>query len=482
MLSGRRMILGIDRLDYSKGIPLKLEAYRLLLEGSARWRHRVFFTQIAVPSRTEIPSYRHQKEEVDRLVGAINGAYGTPGRVPVHYIFRSVPPTELAALYRAADVAFVAPVRDGMNLVAKEYVACQAGGPGVLVLSEFAGAAPELGEAVRINPYDTESTADALQEALEMPAAERQLRMRAMLRRIELNDVHAWGRRALRSLEAPRPAAASTPRAYEPESLAEELRPALVKARSALFLFDYDGTLREFTARPADASATPAITRLLAAAAAVPDSAAYIVSGRDRDTLASWFGELAIGLVAEHGAYMRSPAPREEWSAAPGLVDARWKDEVRPVLDEYAARTPGAHVEEKSCAMVWHFRNAEEDIALWQARELGNHLEAYLASAPIEVVQGARIVEVRQQGVTKGTALRAIVEERGPFDFVLVLGDDTTDEDMFAAAPDGAHTVHVGEGASRASASLASPAAARTFLNALLGDAGRGRPRRQRYS
>ncbi|MBI2965717.1 MAG: bifunctional alpha,alpha-trehalose-phosphate synthase (UDP-forming)/trehalose-phosphatase [Chloroflexi bacterium] len=468
MLAGRRMILGVDRLDYTKALPLKLEAFRKFLERSTRWRHRVIFIQIAVPSRTEIPSYRHQKEEVDRLVGEINGAYGTPGRTPIHYVFRSISPTELGALYRAADVAFVAPVRDGMNLVAKEYVACQPEDAGVLVLSEFAGAAPELREAIRVNPYDIEGTAEALEKALEMPVAERQRRMTAMLRRIELSDVHAWERRALRSLEAPRPAVLGAPAMYEPEALADKLRPALRNSRAPLFMFDYDGTLREFVAVPSDARPTAAIMRLLEAAASMSKARVFLISGRDRDSMTSWFGELGIGLVAEHGAFRRNPGTGAEWVASPGLADARWKDEVRPILVEYAQRTPGASVEEKTGSLAWHFRNAEQDLALWQARELNSHLEEYLVGAPIEVMQGAKIVEVRQQGVTKGAAFKAVVEELGPFDFILALGDDTTDEDTFAALPESAHSVHVGEGSSRASASLASPAAVRGFIRSLL--------------
>jgi trehalose 6-phosphate synthase/phosphatase len=358
-----------------------------------------------------------------------------------------------------------------MNLVAKEYVACQGDDGGVLVLSEFAGAAPELGEAVRVNPYDIEGTAEALQRAIEMPSAERHRRMRAMLRRIEVNDVHAWERRALRSLEAPHPAVLNTPPMYEPETLADELRPALGQARSPLFLLDYDGTLREFTAVPADARPTGAILRLLESAVSFHNATVFVISGRDRESLTSWLGELGVGLVAEHGAYRRNPGADADWMPAPGVADIRWKEEVRPILREYAERTPGARVEEKSGAMVWHFRNAEEDLALWQARELKSHLEEYLVGAPIEVMQGAKIVEVRQQGVTKGAAFRAIVEELGPFDFILALGDDTTDEDTFNAVPDSAHTVHVGEGSSRARVSLASPAAVRTFLRALLSGA-----------
>ncbi len=189
----------MERLDYTKGIPLKLHAFRRLLETRTHWHGKVVFIQIVVPSREDIQSYREQRQQVEQMVGEINGEFGTPGRVPIHYLHRSIPRTELSALYRFADVGFVSPIRDGMNLIAKEFVACQRDGAGVLVLSEFAGAASELGEAIRVNPWDVDGTADALDRALEMKGDERRSRMDGMFRRIEINDVHQWARRALPS-------------------------------------------------------------------------------------------------------------------------------------------------------------------------------------------------------------------------------------------------------------------------------------------
>jgi trehalose 6-phosphate synthase/phosphatase len=465
-MEGRQLILGVDRLDYTKGLPLKLEAFRLLLSRSSAWRDKVVLVQIAVPTRTGLVSYLAQKAEVERLVGEINGAYGRPGRVPVQYTYGSVSPSMLGALYRAADICLVTPLRDGMNLVAKEYIACQEDGDGLLVISEFAGAAAELGEAVRVNPHDVEGTAAALQEALEMPAAERHERMRAMYRRVRANDVNTWYRRFRRALERRPLTELASPPLTEPAALAQQVAPALRKARRPLFLLDYDGTLREFALTPPQAAPTPEVLSILRTLLAVPGSRVVVVSGRDRDSLQAWLGDTGVGLVAEHGAWSNL-TPDGEWVLAPGAGAGGWKPDVRAILDEFVDRVPGAAVEEKQTSLAWHFRAAEEALANWQSRELVDFLEEFLANQPLEILEGARVVEVRQQGLDKGAAYARIRDTDGPFDFELAIGDDRTDEDLFAALGPGAFTIHVGTEPSRAKMALASPVAVRVFLRAL---------------
>lgn len=468
MLHGRKMILGMERLDYSKGLPHKLAAFRHLLSTYPQRRRNIVYVQVVFPSREEIQGYREQRQQIEQMISAINGEFGEPGLVPIHYIHRSISPTELGALYRLADVGFVLPIRDGMNVVAKEFVACQKDGHGVLLLSEFAGAASELGEAVRANPWDVEGTAAALERALEMSPEERERRMTAMSRRVETNDVHAWVRSALRSLQRPADTApVHMPRLFEPEELAAEIRPALERARAAAFLLDYDGTLREFTVRPEDAIPTDSVLRLLGRLGAFPNSRTVLITGRDRKTIDGWFSGIPIALVSEHGAWTRLK-PEDEWLTADNLADTGWKAEVGAILDEYVARTPGASVEEKSAALVWHYRAADADLARWQARELTAHLDEYLANQPVEVIEGAAIVEVRQQGITKGAAYHTVEQEIGPFDFKLAIGDDTTDEELFDAVGEDAITVHVGPDQSRARCSLGSPADVRAFLRMLL--------------
>jgi trehalose 6-phosphate synthase/phosphatase len=198
--SNQKLVAGVDRLDYSKGLVRRLAAFERLLEKHPEWRGRLRLVQIAVPSREATPSYQEFRVEVEGAVGRINGRFGSAAWTPIHYIHRPVDDDTLLALYRAADVMLVTPLRDGMNLVAKEFVACRSTEDGVLLLSEFAGAVDELTEATVVNPYDIDGVANAIHEALSMPGAERRHRMRALREQVARNDVHEWAIRFLTML------------------------------------------------------------------------------------------------------------------------------------------------------------------------------------------------------------------------------------------------------------------------------------------
>jgi trehalose-6-phosphate synthase len=202
-MGNRKIILGVDRLDYTKGIPDRLAAFERLLKKDKSARARVALVQVMVPSRTDVKAYADLKEEIDRMVGDINGRYADTGRVPIHYLYRNLSQRALFAHYRAADVALVTPLRDGMNLVAHEFAAARTDDDGVLVLSEFAGAAKYLKGAVLVNPYDVESTANAIQSALTMKPSEKRKRMRALRAEVMRLDVHRWADDYVRALEGP---------------------------------------------------------------------------------------------------------------------------------------------------------------------------------------------------------------------------------------------------------------------------------------
>jgi trehalose 6-phosphate synthase len=192
-LSGRQLIIGVDRLDYSKGLPERFEAFARLLRDQKEMRKRVSFLQIAPPSRSDVPEYQLLRSDLEQRAGHINGQYAEPDWAPIRYVNKSFPHKLLAGYYRVARVGLVTPLRDGMNLVAKEYVACQdPKDPGVLVLSRFAGAAQELSEALLVNPYDLDEVAEALKRALNMPLAERRQRWRSMMEVLEKHDITAW--------------------------------------------------------------------------------------------------------------------------------------------------------------------------------------------------------------------------------------------------------------------------------------------------
>jgi trehalose 6-phosphate synthase/phosphatase len=200
--SSCKLLVGIDRLDYTKGIPRRLLAFEHLLSHRPEWRERVRMVQVAVPSRTGVRAYRRFRQEVDALVGHINGMFGTHDWTPVHYLYRSLPEAQLLALYRAADVMLVTPVRDGMNLVSKEFIATRSDEQGVLVLSEFAGAAAQLTDAVLVNPFDIEAAAERYHQALTMPPEEQTRRMRVLRAHVFDYDVHRWTQEFLRALSA----------------------------------------------------------------------------------------------------------------------------------------------------------------------------------------------------------------------------------------------------------------------------------------
>jgi trehalose 6-phosphate synthase/phosphatase len=462
-----QVILGVDRLDYTKGLPNKLKAFKALLDREPRWRTGVVLIQIAVPSREAIGSYRDQKSEIERLVGEINGLYGRAGNTPIQYIYGSVSSAELGALYRLADVALVTPIRDGLNLVAKEYVACREDGAGVLVLSEFAGAASELGEALRINPWDVEGTAAQIERGLDMGFGERNERMAPMHRRVVENDVHRWVDRFIRSLGTPERETSATPPMLSSAVLGDTLSTPFSSAKSPLIMLDYDGTLREFTDRHEDAFPTDEIKELVRDLSSLNDVDVYINTGRDRHTIGGWFAGVDVSLIAEHGSWIRRKGD-SDWSRMGEEPDLSWQSEAIPILEDYVSRTPGSQIEKKSSGIVWHYREAESDIGEFQALDLTTHLENTLAGAPVEIITGSKIVEIRQYGIDKGRAYTKVSQSSGPHDFVLAIGDDRTDEDLFAAIGADGFTVHVGVGGSLASSSLHSPGSVRRLLGLLL--------------
>jgi trehalose 6-phosphate synthase/phosphatase len=457
----QRLLVGIDRLDYTKGISRRLLAYEQLLVRQPDLREQVRLVEGAVPSRTGVGEYQGLREEVDALVGRINGRFGTPTWSPVHYLYRGLSPKEVAALYRSADVLVVTPTRDGMNLVAKEFVASRTDGDGVLVLSEFTGAAAELAEALLVNPYDLEGTADALLRALTMPAQERHVRMAHLRTRVETYDVHRWAREFLDRLGSDlEPPHALRP---SPPSVLAAAQARIREAPSATLFLDYDGTLVEFTPTPDLAVPDAELLGLLQSLAR--RYVVHVVSGRRRDTLERWLGALPIGLHAEHGYWSRMPG--ERWHGA--VIDASsWLPQVKAILEEYAARTPGALVEEKTAGLAWHYRAADPEFGAAQARDLLLHLATLLSNAPAEVLTGDRVVEIRPQGVNKGQVVPAVLARAPRGTLVAALGDDRTDEDLLAALPPGAISVHVGPAPSRAELRVRNVTEARLLLRELL--------------
>jgi trehalose 6-phosphate synthase/phosphatase len=447
---GRRVLLAVDRLDYTKGIPERLRAFAHLLRSSSELREKVVLIQVAVPTREGIETYQDLRTEVNRLVGEINGKLGTPGWTPVVYINRSIERAELVALYQLADVCWVGSLRDGMNLVAKEYVACKAEGDGVLVLSEFAGAAAEMGEALLINPFDEERTASSIERALTLDEDERRRRMDQLHSRILHNNVFRWGERFLASLED----AVSERGRYsdtQPKRLrTTEVLDAYRRASRRLLMIDYDGTLVPFAGQPWQAVPPPVVMRLLTSLAAEPHNCVAVTSGRTAEDLNRWFGAIkGLWLIAEHGAEVKSPL-EASWEPLRSEVSTDWKSTVMPILEHFVDRTPGSFVEEKKYGVVWHYRLAEPEFGAWLANELVSMLEAMLAETDLRAFRGDKVVEVKPVWANKGEALDRLLAVLSSPDFLFAAGDDRTDEDLFEHMPTEAWTVHIGPGATRA--------------------------------
>ena len=460
-----QVILSVDRLDYTKGIPQRLEAFSVFLDRNPKFKRKVILVLLVVPSRTRVEHYMQLKKQLDGLVGEINGKYGTIGWMPIWYLYRSLPFHSLAALYSLADVALVTPLRDGMNLVAKEYTATKTDGKGVLILSETAGAAQELGEAIIINANNQEEIAQALAKALEMPEQEQIERNRIMQKRLRRYDVERWANEFTDKLLYTK----QLQREMEEKALTYEMQRKLAsdfqESDKALLLLDYDGTLVPFSSKPVDAMPGAHLLRLLEKFTKNPRNEVVLISGRDKDTLETWFGGLNVGLVAEHGVWIKEKGGG--WETIETLT-SEWKEEVYPILESWVDRTPGSFIEEKEFSLVWHYRKANPRLGELRARELINNLSNITANLNLQVLEGSKVVEVINTGINKGrTALIWIAREE--WDFILALGDDWTDEDTFKVLPSTAWSIKVGLGASAARFSLSSPSKATSLLRKMVG-------------
>jgi trehalose 6-phosphate synthase/phosphatase len=462
---GQRIIFSVSRLDYTKGIPQHLEGLDYFLERYPEWRGKLIFVLVVVPSREKVERYVHLKREIDELVGSINSKYADLEWAPISYMYRHVPFPELITLYAAADVALILPLRDGMNLVAKEYVAVQGDKGGMLVLSETAGAAKELQQAIIVNPNSREDVAAALHAALTMPEEERRRRSAAMSEWLCEHDVRRWADRFLTRLD--QAAALSSQLRYQ--GLDEEWRDRLLKdyagAHRRLLLLDYDGTLAPFADRPEDAKPTAKLIDLLQRLAADPANELVILSGRDRDSLNAWLGGLPIRLVAEHGAWA-SEDGGAGWQAASEAADG-WKAQIRPVLERYVERIPGSMIEEKTLSLAWHYRRAEVGTATMAARELIDGLTNLTANSEIGVLQGNKVVEVKNEDITKGGYYLTHLSRPG-WDFQLAIGDDWTDETLFRVLPEDAWSIKVGFGPSAARSVLPTTSEVHALLGQMI--------------
>ncbi|WP_372755089.1 bifunctional alpha,alpha-trehalose-phosphate synthase (UDP-forming)/trehalose-phosphatase [Labilibaculum sp.] len=436
----RKLILSIDRMDYSKGIPNRLRAFSRFLEEHPEFIGKVTLIMLAVPSRGTVEHYINLKKEVDELVGNVNGRFGSINYTPVWYFYRSLPFENLIELYSSCDVALVTPVRDGMNLVAKEYVASRTNRTGVMILSEMAGVAKEMGEALIINPNNINEIAEAIHQALVMPLDEQRERMIFLQDRIKRYDVFKWASEFVKSLAKVEKIQNSFYAKKINSKITLNLTNQYKAAKKRSIFLDYDGTLTGFKSNPNDAKPDEELHQLLYKLEEDPRNVITIISGRDRDSLEKWFEGHKINLIVEHGVWIRKY--QKEWKMLANASDV-WKPSIRPTLETFVDQTPGSFVEEKNYSLVWHFRKVEPEQAELRANELKDELTTMIANHNLEILEGNKVIEVKSGGINKGIAANQFLQNQ-EFDFIIAFGDDWTDEYMFRQLPESAHTIKVG--------------------------------------
>ena len=463
-LEDKKIIFSVDRLDYTKGLPQRLNGFEYFLERYPEWREKMVFILNIVPSRSSIPAYLERKKMIEEKIGTINGRFSTISWQPVIYRYNHLSFKELIALYQAADVALITPLRDGMNLVAKEYVASCASGRGVLILSELAGAAAELSEAILVNPTDTADVASSITRALAMPLYEQRNRLALMQRRLQEYDVIKWVNDFMDQLTQVKLEQKKQQVKVLDDKALTTIRRHYANAKNRCILLDYDGTLVPFTRLPSEASPDNAVKDMLTRLTSDTRNHIIVISGRDLSSLDRWLGAMPLTLVAEHGASFKMR--NSTWQQLISVSDL-WKDEIRRIMQMFVIRSAGSFIEEKINTIAWHYRNTQTGLGFSRSRELLNTLSQLIQNTTLQVIDGNKVVEVRISGFDKGATALKIVNEQDP-DFVLCIGDDTTDEDMFKALEGEAYTIKVNNGASAAQYTILSQQQVLPLLNKLI--------------
>lgn len=468
LYAGKKIIVGRDRLDTVRGVAQKLQAFEVFLESYPEWRDKVVLIQVTSPtsiSEEEQEDAGHKlANQISTLVSRINGIYGSLSFSPVRHYPQYISKEEYLALLRVADVGLITSTRDGMSTTSLEYVVCQRDNHGPLILSEFSGTAGNLANALHINPWDFQGVAKTLNHALSMSMSARKQQHDLLHSRVFSNSVQHWTREFLNRLQTVVQSvgqSATTPNLDRPLLLHR-----YQKAKKRLFMFDYDGTLTPIVRDPASAIPSDRVIRNLKTLAADPRNSVWIISGRDQAFLDEWMGHIPeLGLSAEHGSFLRHPYS-EDWENMTEKTDMSWQSEVIDVFNAYCEKAQGSWIERKKVALTWHYRRVDPELGRYRAEECEKEInETVVSKYDVEVMKGKANLEVRPRFVNKGEIAKKLVQQdvqsavhtpaahsgdvtpndyndmkSNPFqgageqpDFVLCLGDDFTDEDMFRA-------------------------------------------------
>ncbi|KAI9008996.1 glycosyltransferase family 20-domain-containing protein [Phycomyces nitens] len=435
MYAGKKIIIGRDKLDSTKGVLQKLHAFEKFLAIYPEWRNKVVLIQVATPTFGD-----HSKLEtkVSETVSHINSLFGSLEFTPVHYYHQDIDRDEYYALLSVADAGLITCVRDGMNTTSFEYIICQHETHSPLILSEFAGTAGSLSAAILVNPWDYAGVAKALNDALIMSPEEKLSRHGQLYNHVTNHTASFWAHSFVKGLvsctEEQFLQSHSTPALN-----VDALRNTYVGSKKRLMFFDYDGTLTPIVSLPSDARPSEGMLASLGALCKDPSNIVWIISGRDQTTLDEWIGSKVdnIGLSAEHGCYIKPPGA-DKWTSIVSNVDMSWKQDVAEIFEYYTERTQGSMVEYKKSSITWHYRNADATYGAFQAKECQNHLEnAIVSKLPVEILVGKKNLEVRPMAINKGEIVKRILSQNPDADMVICAGDDKTDEDMFRMLSNG---------------------------------------------
>jgi trehalose 6-phosphate synthase/phosphatase len=437
----RKYILSIDRLDYTKGPTVRLKAFEYFLRSHPEYLEKVSLLFFVMPSRESVELYKSLKKELDELVGRINSTYGTLNWVPVWYFYRQLDVDERIDLYKQCEIALITPIRDGMNLIAKEYVATRTGRTGVLIISETAGASKELSEAIIVNPNNRIEISQSIKSALDMPE-EDQLRANELLtRRLSRNTVEKWANDYMSGLLEVKKIQEINLARKITAKLSGHLTEKYNKANKRILFLDYDGTLMGFNKDPQKVVPDKELYNTLKKLSSDSRNKIILISGRDKETLERWFpADWNLDIVAEHGVWTREPGG--DFSMIE-QIDSKWLEIIRPILEFYVDRTPRSFIETKNYSLVWHYRNADPDLGNQRSWELKDELKALVTNLNLEIMDGDKVIEIKNSGVNKGRAAMIKIGDI-EYDFIMAIGDDWTDEYTFDVLPESAFTIKVG--------------------------------------
>ena len=437
--SDSKLILSIDRLDYTKGVINRIKAFEIFLTNNPEYRGKVRLVMLTVPSRSDVDDYIKLKKQTDEIVGRVNGKFASVNWTPIWYYYRSMSFDDLIDLYTITDIAMITPVRDGMNLVAKEFVASRVEGDGVLILSEMAGASKELYESITVNPFDLNKMSEMILKAINMPKSEQIERNRSMQERLSRYTVNYWAKDFMKNLISRAKSNQNSVTNYFNLSEKNKLIEKLKLSNNKLIILDYDGTLVTFKDKPELAIPDDNLIEILDNLSDVKGLDVAIVSGRDKLFLENNLGKLNVSIIAEHGHFFKKK--NKNWITL-GNIDKVFLNEIHAILQSFSDRTPGTFTEKKESGLVWHFRKTDPELASERVVEIETVLNSLLTDQ-FQILNLDKAIEVTSRKFDKGSAVNELTKKK-KYDHIVCIGDDITDENMFKNLNENSTTIKVG--------------------------------------